>query len=451
MKKLKYFIVLLASLSQFMLLPFTSAAQAEVIDYTDNGEILGIASAFGVFAKEDVGFNGCDLEARLACGGNANIGTMKYYSTARCAGASVICQGDTLTNFDTGDRLFAVGPDTKVNINTTNVVRGNWIDFEKEFDRLEEISWNFADKNNGNVSVNENWNKQIDFQGNSQVNYFEISSELVNSDKFFFNFDVPEDSYSIVNIKGNRIYTQLYGCSYAGRRIASNSDPLSKHILFNFLGDDLEIVGNGTLYGTILAPKSYVHDAITEGAHCTGNVICDSFLGGIEVGGNGYDQTDEEDSSSTDSINDTPDNKDSIVESVVDSSSLAPDSSDTSSDSSDTSSDSSDTSSDLSSNNSTPPQQDFSEGPTTSSMESESLEEDSTSSSIESKNESQAGVLSSDDTSDYTPYTGDRKGSLPENFITCLILLVVLTVIGIISKFMTDKNNRNNNDRDEDK
>jgi len=190
-----------------MLLPFTSSAQVEVIDYTDNGEILGIASAFGVFAKENVGFNGCDLEARLACGGSANIGTMEYYSTTHCGGASVICQGDTLTNFDTGDRLFAVGPDTKVNINTTNIVRGSWIDFEKEFDRLEEISWNFTNENNGNVLVNENWNRQIDFQGNSQVNYFEISNELIDSDKFFFNFDVPEDSYSIINIKGNRIYT----------------------------------------------------------------------------------------------------------------------------------------------------------------------------------------------------------------------------------------------------
>jgi hypothetical protein len=122
--------------------------------------------------------------------------------------------------------------------------------------------------------------------------------------------------------------------------------------LFNFLGSDLEIVGNGTLYGTILAPKSYVHDAITEGAHCTGNIICNSFLGGIEIGGKGYDQADEEDSGGTDSINDTPDNKDSIVESVVDSSSSIPDSSDTSSESSDTSSD---TSSDLSSNDSAPP------------------------------------------------------------------------------------------------
>lgn len=442
MKKLKYFIVLLASLSQFMLLPFTSAAQVEVIDYTDNGEILGIASAFGVFAKEDVGFNGCDLEARLACGGNANIGAMEYYSTARCGGASVICQGDTLTNFDTGDRLFAVGPDTKVNINTTNIVRGNWIDFEKEFDRLEEISWNFIKENNGSVLVNENWNKEIDFQGNSQVNYFEISSELIDSDNFFFNFDVPEDSYSIVNIKGNKIYTQLYGCSYAGRRIASNSDPLSKHILFNFLGNDLEIVGNGTLYGTILAPKSYVHDSITEGAHCTGNIICNSFLGGIEIGGKGYDQIDEEDNSSTDSIPSIPDDKDSIVESVVDSSSLI--------------FDSSDTSSDLSSNNSMPPQQDFSEDSTTSSMESDTLEEDSTNSSIESKNESQAGVPSSSTTTptevdNYTPYTGDRKGSLPENFVTCLILLAVLTIIGIISKFMADKDNQNDNDRDEDK
>jgi len=151
--------------------------------------------------------------------------------------------------------------------------------------------------------------------------------------------------------------------------------------LFNFLGSDLEIVGNGTLYGTILAPKSYVHDSITEGAHCTGNIICDSFLGGIEIGGKGYSQINEEDGTSTDSIPSIPDDKDSIVESVVDSSSPTPDSSDISLDSSDTSSN-------LSSNDSAPPQQDFSEDPTTSSMESESLKEDPTSSSIESKNES---------------------------------------------------------------
>jgi hypothetical protein len=64
---------------------------------------------------------------------------------------------------------------------------------------------------------------------------------------------------------------------------------------------------------------------------------------------------------------------------------------------------------------------------------------------------SSSSIITSSKVDDYTPYTGDRKGSLPENFITCLILLVVLTVIGIISKLMVDKDNQNNNDRDEDK
>jgi len=62
-----------------------------------------------------------------------------------------------------------------------------------------------------------------------------------------------------------------------------------------------------------------------------------------------------------------------------------------------------------------------------------------------------SSTTTSTEVDNYTPHTGDRKGSLPENFVTCLILLAVLTIIGIISKFMADKDNQSDKDRDEDK
>lgn len=73
---------------------FTSSTQRasseDLLGYADNGEMLGVASAFSVFVKNDFGANGSDCEGRIFAGHSANIGTMEYYSTARSSSASVI-------------------------------------------------------------------------------------------------------------------------------------------------------------------------------------------------------------------------------------------------------------------------------------------------------------------------------------------------------------------------
>jgi hypothetical protein len=64
--------------------------------------------------------------------------------------------------------------------------------------------------------------------------------------------------------------------------------------MFNYTGNELEIKGTGTLYGTILAPNAKVYDTICSNVHCSGTIICKSFLGRTEVGGISYDKPKED-------------------------------------------------------------------------------------------------------------------------------------------------------------
>lgn len=266
----------------------------ELLGYEDKGEILGLAQEFAVFVEEDFGANGADCEGRLFVGGSANLGNMQWYSTKRVgSAASAIIQGNTLKNFDSGDRIFVVGENTNVEIQSNNIVRAKLIDTEKEFENLREVSKQWSTMESIVPRLD---GSTVELIGESQVNYFYL--EDIDSCNYFFDYKVPSGSYCIVNIPGKNptIYTQLYGCGYANNRITNNADRNSRHIIFNlYEAETFKIEGYGTFYGSILAPNANGYDDMSYGAHETGSVIAKSYFGGIEFGGIGFDLKESDD------------------------------------------------------------------------------------------------------------------------------------------------------------
>ena len=266
-------------------------SDSQLLGYEDSNELLGIASAFSVFVEEDFGANGSDLEGRLFAGDSANIGTMRYYSTARSTGASVIVNSGELKNFDTGNRIFVFGTQATNLLENGIFYQRDLIDVQRTFSNFKELSSKLGEQDCCAGAIDFNWSQQVNFIGDQEINFFKLNLDLVNSQDYFFNFDIPENSYAIINVYDEEpiIYTQLYGCALGGRRISSNTDELASHILYNFPNaKKLEVRGNGTFYGTIFAPNANCFDNIKEGSHCTGGVIAKSYIGGIEFGNQTY-------------------------------------------------------------------------------------------------------------------------------------------------------------------
>lgn len=284
-----------ASLMVFSIIPFSAGAKTneELLNYKDNGEFFGVASAFSVFVEEDFGANGCDCEGRVFAGHSANVGEATSYAVAEDSGASVIISDGILFNFDKGNRTFVYGSNGETQLTGDNVYQVDLIAAHEEFEKLREKSRKLSQKNNGEVKINPYWNAQIDFVGTDpDFNIFNLDSNIIDSCNYFFNYEVPEGSYVIINIAGQDLttYTQLYGMQYAGHRATNNKDEVSKYVLFNFYeAENLTIVGTGTLYGTIFAPFANAGDDMTEGAHNAGGVIAKSYIGGIEFGNCTYD------------------------------------------------------------------------------------------------------------------------------------------------------------------
>jgi hypothetical protein len=209
--------------------------------------------------------------------------------------------------------------------------------------------------------------------------------------------------------------------------------------MFNYTGDELEIKGTGTLYGTILAPNAHVYDTIHSNIHCSGTIICKSFLGGTEVGGISYDKPeDDTDSSEEDS-------------SVVDESSYIDESSYSDNSSNEDSSlinDSSDIDSSEIDSSSVDSSSVDSSSVDSSSVDSSSVIDSSNfdSSSISSIPDS-SSTPSSHSNPDISPNTGDGlKGTPMGNFLLAFCLLIIITIVSLISTFLSNKNHKDDND-----
>lgn len=132
-KKLLCLFMSFLMIGLFTPLTVSSNEEIDLLNYTDNGEMLGVASAFSVFVEEDFGANGCDCEGRIYAGHSANIGESKYYSVAYDDGASVVIGDGTLSNFDIGHRTFVYGTHGTNLLEGGQVYQADLFDKEKVF------------------------------------------------------------------------------------------------------------------------------------------------------------------------------------------------------------------------------------------------------------------------------------------------------------------------------
>lgn len=271
---------------------YTGAQTGDLLNYEDNGELLGVASAFAVFVEEDFGANGSDCEGRIFAGHSANVGTARGYAVAEVDGASVIIGNGELSGFDIGNRTFVYGTEGTSSLQGERIYQADLIDTAKEFEALREKSVALSQLTEGFTTESPFWNAEKEFVGGDQnLNVFWYPED-VTSCNYFFNYIVPDSSYVVVNVPGEDVtlYTQLYGMQLAGHRAQHNKDEISKRVLFNcYEAKTLTIVGTGTLYGTVLAPFADAGDDMTEGAHNAGAIIAKSYIGGIEFGSCTYD------------------------------------------------------------------------------------------------------------------------------------------------------------------
>lgn len=272
------------------MLGFGVAAQEDLLGYNDNGQLLGVASSFSVFLEEDFAADGSDCEGRIAVGGGANLGAMDGYSVGikNENGADVIVEDGPLTNFTTGDRIFVV-ENKGAEIGISGDIRyEDLIDFNKEFNILREISLSLAENETGSYSIDPYWTAQINFVGAEEdYNYFTLSAAEITTHEHHFNFDVPADSYVVVNILDKEVdlYTQLYDCQISGERITSNDDEKNCRIIYNLpYAETVTLNGNGRFHGSILAPNANVTGPETDGAHLSGQLIAKSYSGAMEFG-----------------------------------------------------------------------------------------------------------------------------------------------------------------------
>lgn len=271
-------------------LSFSAGAQEDLLGYYDNGQLLGVSSAFSVFLEKDFAANGSDCEGRIAVGGGANLGTMGGYSTGtkNNTGADVIIGNGPLTNFTTGDRIFVVeNEDAEISI-IGDIRYKNLINFEKEFNSLRKTSLELAKNETGVYSYDNNWNAQINFIGTEEdYNYFTLPAAEITTCEHHFNFDVPADSYVVINILEEEVdlYTQLYDCQISGEGITSNTDKKNCRIIYNLPNAKIVTLnGIGRFHGSILAPNADVSGPDTDGAHLSGQLIAKSYKGAMEFG-----------------------------------------------------------------------------------------------------------------------------------------------------------------------
>lgn len=290
----RYIKNILTLCSTFIIANFTlnynTFAQSDLLGYENNNQLLGVSSSFSVFLEEDFAANGADCEGRIAVGGGANLGFAGDYSVGNnnTNGADVIVGEGPLMNFTTGERTFVVqNPEAEILIDA-EVIQTKLIDFQQEFDFLKQISLNLVKDATGSYEINQYWTAEKIFISNElEYNYFTLSAAEITTQECHLNFQVPENSFVIINILDTNVnlYTQLYDCQISEQRISSNNDENNCRILWNLpYAETVTLNGIGRFHGSILAPNADVIGPDLEGAHLSGQLIAKSYNGAMQFG-----------------------------------------------------------------------------------------------------------------------------------------------------------------------
>ena len=206
--------------------------------------ILGLASKFSLFTKENITFTDADSEGKIAAGGTINATTNYAYQSgteirsneeAKIIAANgfknmeldftrhYIKDGSStmVDSYDENKKKIAVVGTNATQMdwsnyseNASQIVRSDLINFNDEFAYLTEKSNYFANMSpNGTIEYGdlnvigrpgpEYQMKVAIFRGTDEdLNVFELTTEQLNNLPDTAYFSVPKDSYVVLNIKG---------------------------------------------------------------------------------------------------------------------------------------------------------------------------------------------------------------------------------------------------------
>lgn len=268
--------------------PSSERAQQLLYGSDTSDFALGLASHFVIFTKKVTIEGTADCEGRIASDefclptafrdGYPIKGALTSASFANSGpqggSADVICNniqsgefGYVQPNHNGQDHRFVVSTDVQrvvgpaadlVKSHTYAVEANSLIDFEKEFQRLTDVSRKFATKGDGTVTYA---NKKLTLQGNDpEVNFFMLEeAQFEGATEFHLN--IPEGSFAIINVAGKEIdYTEYMSDDvYYNGAQQGQSSPANTLILFNFY-EATKVNLQKATRASILAPRAFVED-----------------------------------------------------------------------------------------------------------------------------------------------------------------------------------------------
>ncbi len=279
--------------------------QAALVGTGAENYFLGTASLFALFAKDTVDIQGGpDCEGRIATdtllfNGNG----YPIFSGAKSTSgevneglAGLICNNfdDELLNISMPQRTVIVHKDIKglgtITYKQMYAVGESVFDFESEFETLKAKSAQLANlqSNLGTIDISDSGMATLTGT-NKYINVFSFDGEEWNKGNIKrLNIYVPEGSYTIINVSGEKItynittlqgessffFTNDNGNATEAKIVYSNNDAKSR-LLFNFY-EATEVELPSSSIGNILAPSATVSNAL--GGHCLGQIIAENIV-----------------------------------------------------------------------------------------------------------------------------------------------------------------------------
>ena len=260
---------------------------------------LGIASHFVIFTKEVSIGGGADCEGRIASDefllptgfqdgypvkGNLTSAA-NTNQTANDGSAAVICNnslsgefGYVQPHYSSIDHPFVVSTDVhsvvgpvanEVLAQTYATEPNALINFDREFQKLNDISRKLSTKENGTSSFDANQRKLTLTGTDAKVNFFSLTAEDFEKAQSLV-INVPDGSFVVINVSGTIVdYTPAFSDQlwYNNRQFTQNSTE-NAYLLYNFY-EATKVNLNKPSRGAILAPKAYVEDKVpaNQGHH----------------------------------------------------------------------------------------------------------------------------------------------------------------------------------------
>lgn len=208
-------------------------------------------------------------------------GAVVWYQDQNSAFAPIRITNNS--NYNSNPRIALQANANQLGVSSTNnpVFESNVIDFASAFQTLKANSVNLSTNTNnadltnpnGQSISNTNLPNQVKINLHDGVNYLNVSgSDLNNVSVFTYNNKPNSSKVLVINVDASGTFNwNVWNQAGVGQQDAP-------YIIYNFYNTTtLNIEGNSTIEGTILAPNADIIKTVNQ-SNIEGQVIADSFL-----------------------------------------------------------------------------------------------------------------------------------------------------------------------------